>query len=57
MQFLKLEPLQAAYSRKSSNEMWRNYWRQTISESISQETLSQIFDVIQSDVVLQKQAH
>ena len=30
---------------------------QTISVSISQDILSQIFDVIQSDVTLQKQVH
>ena len=29
----------------------------TISDSISQDILTQIFDVIQSDVALQKQVH
>ena len=33
------------------------YWCQTISCSISQDILSQIFYVIQSDVALQKQVH
>ena len=41
----------------SSNDMWRNWWRQTISNSISQDILSQIFDGIQSDTMLQNQLH
>ena len=32
-------------------------WRQTISDSILQDILSQIFDVIQSDTVIQNQVH
>ena len=44
-------------SRTSFNEIWRNWWRQGISDTISQDMLSQIFDVIQLDVALQKQVH
>ena len=40
-----------------SNEIWRNQWRQTISDSTSQDILSQIFDVIQSDVALHLLVH
>ena len=57
---LKLEPCKphkAAQKPMPSNEMWRNWWRQTISDSISQDILSTSFDVIQSDVTLQKQVH
>ena len=35
-----------------TSEMWRNLWSQSISDSITQ-----IFDVIQSDSALQKQVH
>ena len=41
----------------SSNEMWRYKWGQSISDSILQDILSQIFDVIQTDVALQKQVN
>ena len=37
--------------------MWHYEWRQNICDSLSQDILSQIFDVIQSDVALQKQVH
>ena len=40
----------------SSKDMWRNSWCQIISD-ISQDILSQIFDIIQSETALQKQVH
>ena len=35
----------------------QNEWSQAISDSVSQDVLSQIFDVIQSNVALQKKVH
>ena len=40
---------QAAKGCTSSNDIWRNLWCQTISDNISQDILTQIFDVIQSN--------
>ena len=41
----------------SSNEMGHNQICQTISDSMPQDILSQIFDVFQSDIVLENQVH